>query len=245
MCGRFIQHSDPEVYAERFDLELGSVLARSESRPRYNVAPSQTVLAIRADADGRKYLVALRWGLIPFWSKGPDSRYSMINARAETVDSKPAYRAAFRERRCLIPAEGFYEWHAGPGGKQPYLIRRTDRIPFAMAGIWDTWKEPETGQVIASCTILVTDANASIAEIHDRMPVVLDPQRYAQWLDPSNRDTGALLPLLRPSPPGDWTLEPVSRRVNDARHDDPSLIEPLTDLLDGTPLSRKPDYPAD
>jgi putative SOS response-associated peptidase YedK len=245
MCGRFIQHSDPEVYAERFDLELEPVRARSEPRPRYNVAPSQTVLAIRADADGRRHLVALRWGLIPFWSKGPDHRYSMINARAETVDSKPAYRAAFRERRCLIPAEGFYEWRAEPSGKQPYLIRRSDRMPFGMAGIWETWKEPETGNVIASCAILVTDANPAIAPLHDRMPVVLDPQRYTQWLNPANRDSAALLSLLTPSPPSDWTLEPVSRRVNDARHDDPGLIEPQRDLLGGIPHAPTPDYRAD
>ncbi len=233
MCGRFIQHSDPEVYAERFDLELEPGLTASQTRPRYNLAPTQPVLAIRAGADGRRSLTQLRWGLIPFWSKGPDNRYSMINARAETVDSRPAYRAAFRERRCLIPTEGFYEWKTLAGGKQPYMIRRYDRMPFAMAGLWETWKEPETGAVIASFTILVTDANSVLAPIHDRMPVVPDPQSFNQWLDPANRDTAALLPLLRPAPPDAWILEPVSRRVNDSRQDDPGLIEPLTALLPG------------
>lgn len=245
MCGRFIQHSDPEVYAERFDLELESDAAPSQTRPRYNVAPSQPVLAIRAGEEGQRTLAPLRWGLIPFWSKGPDSRYSMINARVETVDSKPAYRAAFRERRCLIPAEGFYEWHTDSGGKQPYLIRLADRMPFAMAGLWETWKEPETGAVIASCTILVTDANAAISPIHDRMPVILNPACYTRWLDPANRDTAALRLLLKPAPPEDWTLERVSRRVNDARQDDPMLIEPLSDPEGRTSDPATPDRPAD
>ncbi len=228
MCGRFIQYSDPEIYAERFDLALAPGQALTlQVRPRYNVAPTQPILAICAGADGRRHLALLRWGLIPSWSKGPDSRFSMINSRAETVSVKPAYRNAFRERRCLIPADGFYEWHARPGGKQPYLIRRTDRAPFAMAGLWEQWRDPAANTVVLSCTILVTDANPAIAPIHDRMPAILNAEHYAQWLAPANRDPAALLPLLKPAPPADWTLEPVSRRVNDARHDDPGLIDPI------------------
>lgn len=225
MCGRFIQHSDPEIYAERFDLQLDPA-PTWQVRPRYNLAPTQPVLAIRAAPHGRRRLDPLRWGLIPSWSKGPDSRYTMINARAETVASKPAYRTAFRERRCLIPAEGFYEWQTRPGGKQPYLIRRVDRAPFAMAGLWERWQDPQSGTDILSCSILVTDSNAAIAPIHDRMPVVLHARHYTQWLDPTNRDGPALLALLKPAPPEDWTLEPVDRRVNDARHDDPGLLAP-------------------
>jgi putative SOS response-associated peptidase YedK len=226
MCGRFIQYSDPEVYAERFDLELDPELAR-ESRPRYNLAPTQPVLAIRAGTDGRRRLAALRWGLIPSWSKGPDSRYTMINARSDTVASKPAYRSAFRERRCLIPTEGFYEWQVQAGAKQPYLIRRGDRAPFAMAGLWETWMDPATAVAVVSCSIVVTDANPVVCAIHDRMPVVLDPQDYTRWLDPANREIAVLADLLRPAPPAHWTLEPVGRRVNNARQDDPGLIEPL------------------
>ena len=131
MCGRFVQYSAPEVYANRFDLD--SICAAT---PRYNLAPTQPVLAIRRTETSKRELVPLRWGLVPSWSKGPDSRYSMINARAETVNSKPAYRNAFKHRRCLIPAEGFYEWKAGKGGKIPFLIRRKDKEPFVMAGLW-------------------------------------------------------------------------------------------------------------
>jgi putative SOS response-associated peptidase YedK len=226
MCGRFIQYSDPEVYAARFDLDLNAA-APSATRPRYNIAPSQPVLAIRVDAEGRRRLDPLRWGLVPSWSKGPDHRYAMINARAETVAERTAYRAAFRERRCLIPTEGFYEWRTECAGRQPYLIRRKDRQPFAMAGLWEHWAGNAETPPITSCTIIVTDANPVIAAIHDRMPVILDPGQYAPWLDPDTRDPAFLLGLLQPAPPEDWTLEPVSRRLNKAREDDPGLIEPL------------------
>ncbi|HYN77043.1 MAG TPA: SOS response-associated peptidase [Lamprocystis sp. (in: g-proteobacteria)] len=232
MCGRFIQYSDPQVYAEEFGLEPGLVGA---VQPRYNCAPSQPVLAVRVGADGRRRLDYLRWGLVPAWSKGPDHRYTMINARAETVAEKPAYRAALRSRRCLIPTEGFYEWQAQPGGKQPYLIRQHDHRPFALAGLWEHWPGNQETGPIDSCTIIVTAANTVVAAIHDRMPVVLSPAQYADWLDPTEHDPAVLLALLQPAPPADWTLEPVSRRVNNARQDDPGLLEPLTAAVpDGT-----------
>jgi putative SOS response-associated peptidase YedK len=239
MCGRFIQHSDPEIYAERFELEPDPAMAPGapgRPRPRWNLAPTQTALAIRQGADGRRRLAPLRWGLVPFWSKGPDPKLSMFNARCETVAEKPAYRAAFRERRCLIPAEGFYEWRAEGRHKQPYLIRRRDGAPFAMAGLWEHWRaeeEPGQGQgprEIESCTILIVESNAAIRPLHERMPVVLAPEAWAAWLDPQNRDTRSLLPLLVPTPDAEWQLVPVSRRVNDARSDDADLIEPLTGL---------------
>ncbi len=134
MCGRFVQYSEPDVYASRFDVD-----SMCEAKPRYNLAPTQLVLAVRRAAEGTRELVPLRWGLVPSWSKGPDSRFSMINARAETVDSSPAYRNAFKRRRCLIPSEGFYEWKAEDGKKTPYLIRRADGAPFGMAGLWEEW----------------------------------------------------------------------------------------------------------
>ena len=177
MCGRFVQYSDPEIYASQFDLDTVC-----EATPRYNVAPTQPVLAIRQSDEGRRALVRLRWGLVPAWSKGPDSRYSMINARAETVKSKPAYRNGFKHRRCLIPAEGFYEWKAGKGGKTPFLIRRQGGDPFAMAGLWERWHGGE-GETIESCTIIVTDANDLVQEIHDRMPVILGPETLESFLD--------------------------------------------------------------
>ena len=221
MCGRFAQYSEPDTYADLFDLER--VCA---PRPRYNAAPTQEILAARPGADGTRELTPLRWGLIPSWSKGPDNRYSMINARAETVATKPAYRAAFRARRCIIPAEGFYEWQTTTDGKQPHLIRRRDGQPFAMAGLWERWQGPDT-DAIESCTIIVTDANAAIAPIHDRMPVILTGNGLDAWLDPTIGNAAALTSLLRPAPAQDWTHYPVSKRVNSPRNDDPSLVDRL------------------
>lgn len=184
------------------------------------------MLAIRETDAGKRELVPLRWGLVPSWSKGPDNRYSMINARAETVKSKPAYRNAFKQRRCLIPAEGFYEWRAGEGGKTPFLIRRAGGEPFAMAGLWERWHGSE-GDTIESCTILVTDANALVRAIHDRMPVILGREDYAAWLDPGNRDADGLLAMLKPDAAAPWTMHPVSRQVNSPRNDGPGLLEPV------------------
>lgn len=223
MCGRFVQYSDPELYAERFGLDLVC-----EAEPRYNLAPTQPVLAIRLAPEGKRELVPLRWGLIPHWSKGPDSRYSMINARAETVATKPAYRDAFRQRRCLIPSEGFYEWRASASGKQPYLIGRRDQMPFLMAGLWERWRGEGVDQPpIESCTIIVTDANALVRPIHDRMPVILTDEAAERWLDPDERDPAALAGLLRPADPAEMRLHPVSRAVNNARNDAAELLAPL------------------
>jgi putative SOS response-associated peptidase YedK len=219
MCGRFVQYSHPEVYASQFDLN-----SLCEAKPRYNLAPTQPVLVIRRSEGGKRELVPLRWGLVPAWSKGPDHRYSMINARAESVSEKPAYRSAFKHRRCLIPAEGFYEWRADAGGKVPYLIRRQDGAPFAMAGLWERWRGDD-GAALESCTIIVTEANALVRGIHDRMPVILGPAYYEAWLDPGNPDLDGLRGLLRPADPDPWTLHPVSRRVNSPRNDTPDLVE--------------------
>jgi putative SOS response-associated peptidase YedK len=221
MCGRFVQISPPEVYAGLFGAE-----PLLEMTPRYNIAPSQPVLAARAGGAGGAELVYLRWGLVPHWSKGPDSRFSMINARAETVHEKPAYRAPFRYRRCLIPAEGFYEWKAEAGGKQPYFIQRGDRQPFALAGLWDHWQDAD-GNELDSCSIIVTDADRILAPIHDRMPLILASDQYRAWLDPANQDMAALRELLQPA--GDVTLEfrPVSKRVNSPANDDAALIDPI------------------
>jgi len=219
MCGRFVQYSDPGLYAETF--ELGRLCAAS---PRYNVAPSQDILAVRQASDGVRELIPLRWGLLPAWSKGPDRRYSMINARAETVAVKPAYPHAFRQRRCLIPSEGFYEWRVTPTGKQPCLIRRADSAPFAMAGLWETWQKG--GTALQTCTIIVGDANTLIAPVHDRMPVIIKPADYRAWLDPYQSDRPALTALLHPADPAGWVLCPVSPGVNNPRNDGPDLIRP-------------------
>lgn len=221
MCGRFVQCSHPEVYASHFELDIPCEVA-----PRYNVAPTQPVLAIRCGGSGRRELVRLRWGLVPAWSKGPDNRYSMINARAESVSTKPAYRGAFRGRRCLIPAEGFYEWRAESGEKTPYLIRRRDGGPFAMAGLWERWRGLD-GVDLESCAIIVTEANTLVRRIHDRMPVILARDAFAAWLDPDTGDIDRLLAMLKPADPDAWTLHPVSRRVNSPRNDEPQLLEPV------------------
>jgi len=228
MCGRFVQHADPEIYASRYGID--DIADLGDTRPRVNVAPTQQVLAIVADSAGRRRLGPLRWGLVPHWSNGPDERYSMINARAESVHQKPAYRSAFRQRRCLIPADGFFEWRALPGGKQPYLIRRKDGEPFTLAGLWETWHDRDGGERIASCTIIVTDANDQVRPLHDRMPVIIAESDHQAWLDPNNDDIDALRRLLVPAESDSWTLHPVSKAVNNPRNDSPELLEPV-DML--------------
>jgi len=241
MCGRFAQCSDSDVLAHHFGLETTAI----DVQPRYNIAPTQPVLTVCLTEDQqRRELVPLRWGLVPFWSKGPDNRYRMINARAETVASKPAYRAAFRERRCLIPADAFYEWQAGASGKQPFAIRRTDRTPFAIAGLFEHW-QGEDGSVIDSCTIIVTEANALLRPIHERMPVILDPVDYDTWLGterPSPEANKARLQsLLKPADPNGWEAYPISRAVNTPAKDSPELLAPMTPAPSGNEPNARTD----
>ena len=221
MCGRFIQYTAGDRLADHFHLP-----AAPELTPRYNIAPSQPVGAIRIASGASREWVVLRWGLIPAWAPEPRTAYSTINARAETVADKPTYRQAFRQRRCLIPADGFYEWRKLGNRKQPYCIAPADGRPFAFAGLWERWERD--GQVLESCTILVTQANALIASIHDRMPVILDPADEARWLDPAVTDPAALRPLLVPCPPERLRLWPVSPAVNATRHEGPDLMAPAT-----------------
>ncbi len=190
--------------------------------PRYNIAPSQDVLAVRETGTGRE-MVTLRWGLLPSWAKDGKSTYRMINARAETVADKPAYRAAFRRRRCLLPADGFYEWQAQADGKQPWHIRMKDSNVFAFAGLWEHWEGDD--QVIESCTIIVTGANEVVRPIHDRMPVIINRSDYDQWLDPEVQQAEKLAPLLRPFASEQMTVYPVSKRVNSPARDDVDCIK--------------------
>ena len=179
MCGRFALFAGREELAKHF----GVTLEDMEITPRYNVAPSQAVLAIRAGEQGGREAVRLHWGFVPSWAKDPSIGNRMINARADTAPEKPAFRAAFKSRRCLIPASGFYEWQATGGkGKQPYFIRAKDGTPLAFAGLWEHWRPGKDEPRVESCTILTTTANATMAPIHDRMPVILDPADYAAWL---------------------------------------------------------------
>jgi putative SOS response-associated peptidase YedK len=220
MCGRFIQCTSGDRLAERFHLP-----AAPELTPRYNVAPSQPVGAIRSAEGGGRQWVALRWGLVPAWAPEPRTAYRTINARAETVAEKPTYRHAFRRRRCLIPADGFYEWVKLGARKQPYCIAPADGQPVAFAGLWERWERD--GQVLESCTILVAQANARIAPIHDRMPVILDPAVEALWLDPTATDPAALQPLLVPCAPDRLRWWPVGTAVNSTRHEGPDLMAPV------------------
>lgn len=222
MCGRFFL----DVELAEIDALVGPLASADWLAPRYNIAPSQPIPVVREDAMGARQLKLLHWGLVPSWSKGPDPHYSMINARAETLAEKPAYRAAFRYRRCLIPASGFYEWRpTGRGLKQPYAIRRSDHAPFFMAGLWEHWMGAD-GDELESCSIVVTRANAKVATVHERMPVILDASNYAIWLDRNHQHTDDLDALLRPCDPDLLEVYAVSREVNNPQKDGPRLIQP-------------------
>ena len=224
MCGRFTLATPEQDLVVQFNLPEVPDL-----QPRYNIAPTQPVAAVRLPtADGDRELVMLHWGLIPFWAKDPGIGSRMINARAETVADKPAFRAAFRRRRCLVPADGFYEWQKQNGSKQPFYIRLQDGRPFAFAGLWERWQDKEGG-VIESCTLLTTRPNELIRPLHNRMPVILHPHNYAVWLDPEVEDLDVLRRLLDPYPPGEMEAYAVSRYVNAPRNEGPDCIAPLAE----------------
>lgn len=215
MCGRFTLAISPQELAEAFDLAE----APHDFPPRYNIAPSQPIAAILKTAENpQRHFQFLKWGLIPSWSKDPSIGNRLINARGETVAEKPSFRAAFKRRRCLIPSTGFYEWQKQQGGKQPFLIRRSDQQPFAFAGLWETWED------ISTATIITTDANELLEPIHDRMPVILDPDDYDEWLDPDNQDTSALQSLLSPLAGEEMEAYPVSNQVNNPSNDSQECI---------------------
>lgn len=219
MCGRYMMTSPVDAMQQLFRFE-----ERPNLPPRYNVAPTQEVPIVRRRKEGTgRELALVRWGLIPWWAKDPAVGNRLINARAESVASKPAFREAFRKRRCLVPANGFYEWEKRGREKRPWLIRLKGGGLLAFAGLWEVWRDPR-GEKIHSCTIVTSEPNAVAGRFHDRMPVILDPGDYERWLDP---DDPAALQLLQPCP-DDW-LEayPVSPRVNSPQNDDPELVEPL------------------
>ena len=222
MCGRFTRTVDLKTVAQRFGVPTAMEEIKS-SRPRYNIAPTQAVIVV--GDDGRRYLTQMQWGLIPSWAKDPSIGNRMINARAETLAVKPAFRVALRKRRCLVVADGFYEWQQRERGKQPVYIVLRSREPFGFAGLWDTWTAPE-GEEIKSCTIITTEANELLKPIHDRMPVILNRDAEALWLDPTIQDPAKLLPLLKRYPAEDMELYPVSRLVNSPQHDTPDCIVP-------------------
>lgn len=217
MCGRYtLATPDPADLRARFP--VGEAV---EIRRRFNVAPGDDVLAVTADREGRPRGELLRWGLIPWWADGPNGRLKMINARAETVAERPAYRHAFERFRCLIVGDGFYEWDAGPV-KQAFHITRADGAPFAFAGLWSSWRGQEE-QAVRSCTIITTRANGKVAPLHDRMPVILRAGAEQTWLDPAT-PRERLAELLAPLAPEDTALRPVGPAVNDARYDGPECL---------------------
>ena len=197
----------------------------AELVPRYNIAPSESVAAIRENVNQERELVLLRWGLVPSTTKDTKNSYRMINARAETLSQRPAFRSAFAHRRCLIPADGFYEWQHTNGTKQPYFVRARDEDLLAFAGLWERWQRGQ--QVIESCTIITTNASESLASIHHRMPVILPEDTYGLWLDPSVHDPGTLQPLLLPYDATKLVAYPVSKRVNHPKNDDAECIRQL------------------
>jgi len=217
MCGRFAL-KNPKALKAAFDLK-----DMPDLPPRYNIAPSQDIAIIRADANGR-HLSLAHWGLIPSWAKESDKSYSTINARAETVDTKPTFRAPFKRHRCIIPTDGFYEWHEEGGIKIPHHIGMKDGSPFALAGLWDVWKGPQ-GEV-TSCTIIVTEANQFMKSLHDRMPVILAPSDYERWLDQSYQDTANLKSLLCPASEDGLTEWKVGRQLNNPLHEGPDCSVP-------------------
>ncbi len=224
MCGRYSLTTTPEALRQLFNFDNMPNLA-----PRYNIAPTQDVPVIRPagrggeDVNGRG-LAMMRWGLVPSWSKEIGRSAPMINARAETVAEKPSFCAAFQSRKCLVPADGFYEWRLENGKKQPFRIGMNGGAPFAFAGLWERWASPE-GDEINSVAIVTTEANEKLRPIHARMPVILDPNDYDQWLGETTETTAQT--LLRPYPPGDMAFYRVGLRVNSVRHDDIECISPL------------------
>jgi putative SOS response-associated peptidase YedK len=227
MCGRFVLATPVS------ELQRAFGFADAPNLPaRHNVAPTQDVAVVTATDGGGRALSAMRWGLVPFWAADPSVGARMINARGETVAEKPAFRAAFRQRRCLVPADGFYEWQGAGRAKRPFLIRRKDRAPIAFAGLWEVWRGPKGGPALdpplRTVAIVTTAANDDLRHLHDRMPVILDAQGQAAWLDPA-ATVGTVAALVRGAPPGLLDTVAVSTRVNAVRNDDPSLVEPEAD----------------
>lgn len=221
MCGRYVLTVPGDLLAAAFGLE-----EVPELTPRYNIAPSQVVPIVRRGDGGRDELAWARWGLIPHWAKEAAIGNRLINARADGLADKPSFRDSFRRRRCLIPADGFYEWQKIGTRKQPWLLRLAGGAPFAFAGLWSSWTDPESREPFETCTIVTTEPNELAARVHDRMPVILPAGARADWLDPA-AERQSLLDLLVPYSADEMEAFEVSTRVGNPTHDDPALIEPL------------------
>ncbi|MEO8893479.1 MAG: SOS response-associated peptidase [Coleofasciculaceae cyanobacterium] len=222
MCGRYSQQQSAEIIAQAFQVDHVPPL-----KPRYNIAPTQSVATILQTAKNRQFKM-LHWGLIPSWAKDTKISSKLINARAETVAEKPSFRSAFRQRRCLILADGFYEWQQQENKqKQPFYFRMSDQSPFAFAGLWEYWNAQETGETIESCTIITTEPNDLMKSVHNRMPVILEPKNYDLWLDPEVKKSELLQPLLNPYPAEEMTAFAVSKVVNKPSNDTAECINSI------------------
>ena len=223
MCGRFTQTQDLKVLIERFGFTAPDV----ELSPRYNIAPGQIAAVVTADAEGGRALELLRWGLVPFWAKDEKIGYKLINARGETLHEKPSFRNALQKRRCLVLADGFYEWQKVPGGKQPHYFRLAGGEPFAFAGLWEQWDKGESDEPLRTFTIVTTTPNELVGPVHDRMPAILSADAEDAWLDPA-LEADAARALIRSFPAAEMDSWPVSKAVNSPRTDTPECIERLS-----------------
>jgi putative SOS response-associated peptidase YedK len=240
MCGRFVSSAPPDEIARYFGVESP---VEASLEPNWNVAPTNDVYVVY-ESGGERRLAAMRWGLVPFWADDPKIGNRLINARCESVAEKNAFRHAFRKHRCIIPADGFYEWKVVPGqkAKQPYFIHRPDAEPFAFAGLWEVWRpreastaqEATTAEVLHSCTILTGPANESMAPIHDRMPVMLPPSAWETWLAEDQQDPDLLGKFLVPAPPQLITFHAVSTEVNNPRNKGSHLVDEVPLVASGT-----------
>ena len=226
MCGRYRRTSQEEELARMYNIPIPK---QTDLPISYNIAPSQDVLALRYDSEkSARSLVALRWGLIPSWADDEKIGYKTINARMETVQSAPSFRSAFQKRRCLILADGFYEWRKTGGPKVPFDVALEDNRPFAFAGLWEAWKNRVTQEWVFSCTIITTEANELIGQIHNRMPLIIDAEDQAEWLGESDSDD--LTDLLKPFPANRMKILEISTLVNNPKNNDASLLEPIPAL---------------
>ena len=232
MCNRYRLTHSKQHLADRFQ----AADDENEERPRYNIAPTQPVVTVRRE-HGKKvrHFTTMRWGLIPSWAKDMSIGTQTLNARSETVATKPSFREPILTKRCLIPADGFYEWQKMGSVKQPYCFEVGEGELFALAGLWDEWESPE-GQIIESCSILTTAANSLVADLHDRMPVIVPPDKYDAWLDPDVNDFEAIRDILKPYDANLMRRYPVSRKLNNSRIDDAESASPV--ILD-TPTQAK------
>jgi putative SOS response-associated peptidase YedK len=217
MCGRFTLRAPKERIKREFQLQEEPIV-----EARYNIAPTQNIVAVRQSADGRE-AAELKWGLIPSWAKDASMGARLINARSETVTEKPSFREAYKRRRCIVPADGIYEWQRAGGWKQPFFFHMRDDRVFGFAGLWDKWRDKE-GKIIESCAILTTEANEVFRTVHDRMPVILPPETYDEWLGDDPRGVEALKELLRPYPSSEMVAYPVGPRVNSPQNQGSDLI---------------------